>query len=344
MLIRALSAIAILLAASLAGGGASAQELRFFRIATGSAAGTYFPVGSAIAAAISSPPGSPTCERGGSCGVLGLVAVATTSEGSIANVAAIAGGLVDSGLAQADIIEWAFTGQGPFARRPKLDKLRVIANLYPESLHLVVRRGAGITKIQDLAGKRVSLDKPGSGTRTNAEVILSAYGLRVNQLKVVESDPSESVDLLQDGELDAFVLIAGYPASAVAELAQLGLIDLVPITGRPAKQALRRHRFFAADHIPAGTYEGITGTDTVSIGAQWVASELASEDLIYEITKALWNPKNRRLLEAGHAKGQQIRISTALSGVSIPLHAGAERYYRELGLFDRRPADDITPE
>ncbi len=331
--------MAVLALASMAA-GASAQvepdaaaNLRFFRIATGSAAGTYFPVGIALALAISNPPGSRPCLRGGSCGVPGLVAVANTSEGSVANVDAVASGVVDSGLAQADVIFWAYNGEGIYSRKPKLDGLRVIANLYPEDLHLVARRGAGIAQVRDLAGKRVSIDKPGSGTRINAELILSAYGVRLNQLKAMEVDPSEAVDLFIKGELDAFFLVAGYPAAAVSDLARLGLIDLVPISGRPADTAVRRHRFFSYNAIPAGTYQGINQTiPTLSIGAQWVVPASADGELVYQVVKALWHPRNRMFLDTGHAKARLIQLETALAGVSTPLHPGAERFYREMGM------------
>jgi TRAP transporter TAXI family solute receptor len=320
--------------------GAAAQDvadpkanLRFFRIATGSAAGTYFPVGIAIALAISNPPGSRPCLRGGSCGVPGLVAVANTSDGSVANVDAVAGGVVDSGLAQADVISWAYNGEGMYSRKPKLDGLRVLANLYPEDVHLVVRRGAGMAQVRDLAGKRVSIDKPGSGTRINAELILSTYGVRLNQLKAVEVDPGEAVDLFIKGELDAFFIVAGYPAAAVADLARLGLIDLVPISGRPADAAVRRHRFFSYNSIPAGTYEGINvPVATLSIGAQWVVPAAADAELVYQIVKALWHPRSRMFLDTGHAKARMIQLETALAGVSTPLHPGAERFYREIGM------------
>lgn len=331
--------MAVLALASMAA-GASAQvepdaaaNLRFFRIATGSAAGTYFPVGIALALAISNPPGSRPCLRGGSCGVPGLVAVANTSEGSVANVDAVASGVVDSGLAQADVIFWAYNGEGIYSRKPKLDGLRVIANLYPEDLHLVARRGAGIAQVRDLAGKRVSIDKPGSGTRINAELILSAYGVRLNQLKAMEVDPSEAVDLFIKGELDAFFLVAGYPAAAVSDLARLGLIDLVPISGRPADTAVRRHRFFSYNAIPAGTYQGIDQTiPTLSIGAQWVVPASADGELVYQVVKALWHPRSRMFLDTGHAKARLIQLETALAGVSTPLHPGAERFYREMGM------------
>jgi TRAP transporter TAXI family solute receptor len=156
---------------------AQAQDITFFRIATGGTVGTYFPIGGLIAAALSNPPGSRACEDGGSCGVPGMVATAVSSNGSVANAALIGSGGAQSGFVQSDIAYWAYTGTGIYDGLPRIDSLRVIANLFPESMHLVVRKGSGINSVCDLKGKRVSLDEPGSGTLVDARLILAAYGM-----------------------------------------------------------------------------------------------------------------------------------------------------------------------
>ncbi len=306
----------------------------FFRILTGSAHTTAFPVGTTIAAAISNPPGSRPCERGGSCGVPGLIAVALTSPGSVANIAAVAAESIESGFAQADLAYSAYQGEGVYFRRAKQPNLRVLANLYPETVHLVVRRGSGIEDIRDLAGKRVSIDRAGSGTRFNAEIILTAYGLRLSQLKILEFDPGEAADLMSKDELDAFFLISGQPAPTVGDLTDREIAQVIPLSGRQIDGALRRHRFFNRDLIPAGTYAGVGEIETLSIGMQWIVPEALDADLTYELLRALWHPSNRKILDAGPAMAQKIRLGTALLGVSTPpLHAGAERFYRELKLI-----------
>jgi uncharacterized protein len=315
------------------GPGVQAQEMTFFRIGTGGVAGTYYPIGGLIADIISNPPGSRPCGQGGSCGVPGLVAIAQSSNGAVANVDAIASGALESGFAQSDIAYWAYTGTGIYEGKPKVDNLRAIANLYPESIHLVARKGAGISSVADLAGKRVSLDEPGSGTLVDARIILGAYGLTEDDLKVSHVKPSLAVAQMADGGLDAFLIVAGYPTGSVAELcANIGC-ELVPIDGPPVDRLLENYRFFARDMIPANTYDGVPATPTLSVGAQWVVGAEVDEDLVYGITKALWHPNARRLLDDGHAKGRSITLETALDGVAIPLHPGAERYYREVGLL-----------
>lgn len=336
---KPLSMLAALLVAALGLREAAAQDLRFFRIATGSAASTFFPVGAAIATTISNPPGSSPCEKGGSCGVPGLIAVAQTSDGSVANVTGVGRGLIDSGLAQADIIDAAYNGTGTYFRRQPLPNLRVIANLYPETLHLVARRGSGIARVRDLIGRRVSIDRPGSGARVSAEIILQSYGVQPQQLKLFEVDPGLATDLVAYGELDAFFLIAGYPAPPVVELARLNAVDVIPIVGPEVERILRRHKFLARDRIPPGSYAGMDAVETLSVGAQWVVNARADEQLVYQITRALWDRRNRALLQAGHLKSSSIQIGTALAGVSIPLHPGAIRYYKEQGLYTEEKAD-----
>ena len=321
------------LGTALAGSQAFAQDITFFRIGTGGTAGTYFPIGGLIANAISNPPGSRTCADGGSCGVPGVVATAVASNGSVANVNAISSGSMQSGFTQSDVAYWAFNATGIYDGRPKVDTLRAIANLYPESFHLVARKGSGIKSIKDLKGKRMSLDEPGSGTLVDARLILAAYGMTEKDVKAEYLKPQQSADKLKDGALDAFFSVSGWPQGAIAELAATTGIDLVPIDGPEAENLIKQFSFFAADEIPDGAYKGVTGVKTVSVNAIWATSSKQPDQLIYNITAALWNPSTRKLLDSGHAKGKAIKLETAIVGLGIQLHAGAEKFYKEKGLI-----------
>ena len=198
---------------------AVSPEMRFFRIGTGGLGGVYYPIGGILALAISNPPGSRPCDKGGSCGVPGVVAVAQSSHGSVANVQAIAAGTLDSGFAQADVAFWAFTGTGIFTGKQKLDQLRAIANLYPEHVHLVVRKGAGVVTVRDLKGKRVSLDEQGSGTLVAAQLILEAFGLKETDVKPEYVNADKAVQGMKDGALVAVFFFAGDSAPAITALA-----------------------------------------------------------------------------------------------------------------------------
>lgn len=338
MLHRAFSlaglAVAAIIAAASGADGSRAQELKFFRIGTGSTAGTYFPIGSLIASTISNPPGSRACDQGGSCGVPGLIAAAQATAGSVANIQAIAEGALESGLAQADVVHWAYFGEGIYRDKPRATSLRAIANLYPESVHLVVRKDAAITSVPELRGQRVSLDTPGAGTQVDAYLILEAYGLSDQDLHPVFANPGLAMDMMLEDKLEAFFFVGGYPAKAIAELAAAGKVELVPIAGPQADALRQRYSFFARDRIPSDVYQDIEGVETLSVGAQWVVGAEIDDELVYQITRSLWHPNSRLLLDGGHAKARLIRLETALDGVSIPLHPGAERYYREVGRID----------
>ncbi len=309
----------------------AAQDIQFFRIGTGSTAGTYFPVGGIIASAISSPPGSRDCDRGGSCGVPGLVAVAQSTRGSVDNVRQIRDGNLESGFSQSDVAFWAYGGEQLFEEEGAVTALRAIANLYPETIHLVVRFDSGIKSIADIKGKKISLDRKGSGTRVDALLVLDAFNVKEADFEAASLSSSAAADALREAEIDGFFFVAGTPAVAVQELAEEALIELVPINGAGAERLLAYYPFFAKQILKAGTYPGVGEIETVSVGAQWLVAESVSEDMVYEITKSLWHPSTRQLLDKGHPKSRLIVIDNALEGLGVPLHPGAERYYREVG-------------
>jgi TRAP transporter TAXI family solute receptor len=309
-----------------------AEELSFLRIGTGSTAGTYFPIGGILASVISSPPGSRACDQGGSCGVPGLIAVAQSTEGSVYNVAAIAGGELESGLSQADIAYWAYHAEGIYDGMPANTKLRAIANLYPESLQIVVSVMSGIRRVPDLAGMRISLDRDGSGTRADAELVLDAWGLTPADLKPRYINVDEAIDEMRAGELDGFFLVAGTPTFAVQDLAQQMPVTLVPVDGPEVAALRKRYPFFSPQLIHAGLYHSVPATQSLSVGAQWLISVDVPNDTVYQITRALWHPNTRRLLDSGHPKGKLINFQTALNGLGVPLHPGARRFYEERGV------------
>ena len=327
------SSLMILLLTLGLSGKSFAQELKFFTIGTGGTAYTYYPVGGMIANAISKPPGSRECGKGGSCGVDGLIASAVSSRGSVDNVNAIISGLRNSGFAQSDVAYWAYTGTGTMEGKEPAKDLRTIAALFQEHIHLVALKKSNINSVKDLKGKRVSLDEPGSGTYVDAKLILESNGLSTNDVKAEALKGKAATDALRNGKVDAIFVVAGYPTGAIVELASAVDIKLVPIDGSGAKALTSKYGFFSESPIPSGTYEGEDAVNTVAVGAQWFTSAKEDTDLIYKITKALWNKESRKLMDVGHAKGKTITPDTALSGVGVPLHPGAEKFYKEAGLI-----------
>lgn len=321
---------------------ASAEEgnlpdngVTFFRIGNGETSGTYYPIGALIATAISNPPGSKPCDEGGACGVPGLLASALASSGSVMNIEAIRDGHLEFGFAQADVVEAAFDGTPDWAGRPPAPKLRAIARLYPEAVHIIARRDAGISSLSDLTGKRVSLGIEGSGTLIDALKVIKAANLRRDQLDEQPVAPNEAVQMMRDGQLDAMFFVGGWPAPLVTELAGKIDIALIPIDIATAVRLKQIDPLYQTEVIPAGRYPGvIEDTETLSVGAIWVTTEDQPELLIYAITRVLWNDNTLRQLGYGHPAARRITRNDAAHGVAIPLHPGAEKYYREAGLLD----------
>lgn len=314
-------------------GGSRAQGLRYFQIGTGTTGGTYFLIGGLLANIISSPPGSPPCERGGSCGVPGLIAVAQSTSGAVENVRAVQQRTLDSGLVQADIAHLAYTGEGAFAEGRRFTDLRAIATLYTETIHLVVRADGPIKGVEDLKGRKVALGEMASGTLVSARVILAAYGLSEKRIQPLYLSPGAAGDRLASGDLEAFFIIGGSPLPAVADLAGRVPIRLLPLEGARAEALARKLPLFTPGAIAAGTYRGVPATPSLGVGAVWIVNRTVDADLVQGVTRALWQPGARILLDGGHPRGSSIRLETALRGLPVPLHPGAERFYRDAGVM-----------
>lgn len=314
------------------GGRASAQDMKFFRIGTGGAGGTYFPIGGLLANAISAPPGSTPCDKGGACGVPGLVAIAQTTNASVANCTGVETGQMESGLAAADIVYQAYNGLGTFKDK-KYTKLRVIANLFPEHLHLVLPKGGKLNGIADLKGKRVSVFQAGSGTQVAVLEFLKQFNITKADMQTSELNPQQSADRMADGQLDAFFIIGGTPLAAISQLAATKGMELYSMSQSDVATFLKALPYYYEDPIKAGSYEGQKSEiKSVAVGAQWIVSADVPEKLVYDVTTALWNANTRKLLDNGHAKAREIKLESALKAVQIPLHPGAEKFYKEKGV------------
>jgi len=335
MKFRSKLVVAALAGVLLAGTAAQAQEMTFFRIGTGGAGGTYFPIGGLIANAISNPPGSgKTCEQGGSCGVPGLIAIAQSTNASAHNVTAVNSGQMEAGLTGAATLYFAYHGTGKFEGKAK-PNLRIIAKLYPEDMHLVMKKGMKMDSLADLKGKRVGIAQAGSGTQIAVELILAQYGVNRDNIDEAELNNSQSAERIADGHLDAYFYVAGTPVAAMIQLDNTKGMELYSFSDAEVNAAHDILPYYGQSTIPAGTYAGIDyEVNTIAVNGILVTSIDQDEELIYQITKALWNKNTRRLLDTGHAKGKVIREETALEGIKgldVPLHPGAARYYEETG-------------
>ncbi len=325
-----------MLAPALMSGPARAQAPQFFRIGTGAAGGTYYPIGGIVANAVSCPPGAACNTAGATDGVPGLIAVAQATQGSVQNVNLIQAGNAESGFTQAEVMHWAYTGTGLFDGRPKLDRLRFIAHLFPEHIHAVVRRDSPIRSFADLRGRRIAIGLQASGARIGSEIILDAHGMRAGRDFTAEFlSPAQGTERMQDRGIDATLTVVGYPAAAITEFCSRTGCRILPISGAEAQRVLDNGPFYGTGTIPRTAYEGLEAdVPTLTIGAVWAVRDTVPEALVYALTKSLWSETTRGLLDRGHAKGREIQRATALTGRGVvPFHPGAERYYREVGML-----------
>jgi TRAP transporter TAXI family solute receptor len=314
-----------------------------FQISTGSTAGSYFPLGQALAQLLSHPPGVARCQAADVCGPAGLIVSTRASEGSVANVIAVNSGNVSSGIAQADVVALAVAGQGPFKKGGPARELRVIANLYGEHIHLVAAKSANIKAVTDLRGKRVSLSSEGSATHNIARAILAAYRVPERSLVASNDTAEKAADLLQSGQLDAMFYVGGTPANLVEQLLDEGIAVLIPINGEGRTRLLRAQPQLYVHEIADGTYTGTGSVETVAVDALWFTDASQPESLIYGVLKSVFNPANRAALNDERVGIHFMELSSAAKGITAPLHPGAARFFTEAGALDFAPAEAPPP-
>jgi uncharacterized protein len=293
----------------------SAQVERF-SFATGGTAGTYYPIGGAIADIVSKF-------------VPGVELTAESTGASVANLKMARQGEVDFLLGASNTSFGAFSGDDPFDEA--VENIRGVAALYPETFQFITRKDSGINSVNDLKGKKVVVGAPGSGTERTVKLVLGMYGITYDDLSPEFLSFSEGVTALKDRTVDCAVVGSGLPTAAVIDAAASMDISLIPIDKEIFEQHSKDHPYLAGNIIPAGLYSGVDeDVFTVASPALLSVREDISEEVVYEITKAIFD--NLDILAETHAQGKNIKLETALNGMSIPLHPGAEKYYNEKGI------------
>ena len=293
-----------------------AADGKVLSIATGGEAGVYYPLGVGLARLLTSH-------------LKDTEVTARISDASAANVNLIAGHEVALALVQNDVAFRAINGERPF-REPVIN-LSMIASLYPEYVQIVTVRGNGIKTVSDLKGRRVSVGTMGSGSIDSVAAILSVAGIRYADINAEFLDFTTASLRIQNGELDAAFVLAGYPAAAVTALGAKVDLNLVAFEEELLDKLSGEYSFFTKGVIPAGIYNGIDhDTPTIAVMALLVCDSGLSENLVYDITKAIF--ENLAELAPAHPKAEMITLGSALSGASIKIHPGAAKYYSEKGL------------
>jgi len=315
--------IATLAAATLAASlDAVAQQRTFFGIATGGTGGTYYPLGGMLAQLISNK-----VVIGGSK----LSATAETAGASVGNAQLLGRKEIESAFVAADVLDQAYNGKAQFDGKP-LKNLRALGALYPEQVQLVTAAKSNIRSFKDLKGRSVSSGSPGSGQWQLLGDLLEAHGMTRKDIGEDLSSFAQSVDKIKDGNLTASLITAGAPTSAVTDLANGTEIRLVPLAGAEIETMKKKQPYYASVTLPVNLYKGqTTPVETLAVMAIWATHADLSDDMAYAVTKALY--ENTETLGQVHPKGKEISLKTALQSVSIPLHPGAQRFYREKGLI-----------
>jgi TRAP transporter TAXI family solute receptor len=313
---------AVALAAALCGiVPVQAQDRVFFSIATGEPGSVYYPLGGMLAQLISN-----TVTVGGKK----LAATGEVSAGPIANARRLGRNEVESAFVPADVLDAAWTGRAAFDGKP-MRNLRALGALYPEPVQLVTAARSQVRGLRDLKGKAVGVSVAFASSPL-LDDLLEANGMTRKDLIEDAAVLPQALEKLREGGLAAAFVIAGVPTPILAEFAYTFDMRVVPLAGAEIDALRRKQPYFVAVKLPAYTYGGQTEpVDTVAIMTVWATHAEMSNEMAYEVTKALY--ENLDTLAKVHPKGREIAVKNALLTLPIPLHPGAEKYYREKGLL-----------
>ncbi|MEB2282265.1 TAXI family TRAP transporter solute-binding subunit [Lysinibacillus xylanilyticus] len=292
------------------GESASSEKPKFLNLLTGGTQGTYYALGGTFADFISKETGIKT--------------TAEVSQASAANMTALQDGKGEIAFVQSDIAYYATEGKFMFEGK-KIDSIAALGALYPETVQLVTTEASGIKSYADLKGKKVSVGAPGSGTYANAEQLLEIHGLTMDDIKAQNLDFGESTDGLQSGQIDAAFITAGTPTGAVEALNATTKVNIIGMDAGKADELIAKYPYYAKDTVTKGTYGIANDTETVSVLAMLAVKKDLPEDVVYSMTKAIYDNASK----ISHAKGEFIKAKTGLEGISIDVHPGAQKYFDE---------------
>jgi TRAP transporter TAXI family solute receptor len=313
------AAAAVVLATGAVGsysGPAKAEE--FVNVLTGGTSGVYYPLGVALTKIYADK-----------------IADARTSvqstKASVENLNLLQQGRGEVGFSLGDSVAAAWAGDEEAGFKSKLSKIRGMAAIYPNYIQIVARGDSGIKTLADLKGKRISVGAPRSGTELNARAIFKAAGMTYEDFGKVEYLPfAESVELVKNRQIDATLQSAGLGVASIRDLAATNPIVIVPIPADVVSKV--GNAVYVPESIPAGTYDGQTqDVPTAAVVNFLVTHSGVDDELVYQMTKSMY--ENLGVLAAAHATAKDIKREEATKGMPIPLHPGAEKYFREVGVL-----------
>ncbi|ASJ62466.1 TAXI family TRAP transporter solute-binding subunit [Sinorhizobium meliloti] len=311
------AAIAAIASASIALSAASTGAAEFINVLTGGTSGVYYPLGVALSKIYGDK-------------IEGVRTQVQATKASVENLNLLQQGRGEIAFSLGDSVKLAWEGNTDAGFKAPLDKLRGIAAIYPNYIQIMASKESSIKTVADLKGKSLSVGAPKSGTELNARAILAAAGMSYDDLGKTEYLPfAESVELMKNRQLDATLQSAGLGVSSFKDLATSLDVQMVAV---PEEIATKLGAPYIAATVPAGTYQGQdSDVQTVAVVNFLVTHSEVSDETAYQMTKQLF--ENIPALTAAHKAAENIRIEDALKGMPIPLHPGAERYYKEKGLL-----------
>ena len=298
-------------------GAVSAKADEFINVLTGGTSGVYYPLGAALANIYGAK-------------IEGARTQVQSTKASVENLNLLQQGKGEIAFALGDSVKFAWEGNTDAGYPGKLDKLRGIAAIYPNYIQIVASKDSGVKTLADLKGKSLSVGAPKSGTELNARAILEAAGMSYDDLGQTEYLPfGESVELIKNRQLDATLQSAGLGVGSIKDLASSVAVTVVEV---PAADVEKIGAPYLAATIPAGTYQGQDAdVATAAVGNFLITHEGVSDETAYQMTKQLF--ENLPDMVAAHAAAKAIDLKKALDGMPVPLHPGAERYYKEKGMM-----------
>jgi len=292
----------------------SAQDRVFVNIGTGGTAGTYYPLGGAMADIISKASSY-------------INATAVSTGASVANVNKLVEGEFQLAFCQNDVTYYAFNGIEMFKDNAK-PSLRGVGTLYGETIQIVTVTSSKVKSLADLRGVRIAVGAAGSGTEVNCRQILEALGLSYKDVSPQYLSFAEAANGLRDGNVDVAVVTAGVPTAAIRDVASQKDVVILPVSTVLANKLIAKYPFYTKFIIPMDTYPKQAGdVQTLAVKAMLLVDASADEKLVYDMTKAIFTGTDR--LALAHAQGKNIKKASAQEGMPIPLHPGAEKFFKE---------------
>ncbi|WP_368501488.1 TAXI family TRAP transporter solute-binding subunit [Phascolarctobacterium sp.] len=306
--------------------GKSAGKLdrskEFITVLTGPTSGIYFPIGGAFSKVV---------------GEMGYKTSATATGATAENINAILTGKGEMAIAMSDSVIQAVEAFGAYQGKPKAEDLRAMMGLWPNVCQIVTTKDSGITKFEDLKGKRVGVGAPNSGVELNARMMFEAHGMTYKDAKVDYLSYGEAIDQIKNGQCDVAFVTSGLGNATIKELGTAKEIVFVPVEGEALKKLIAKYPFYVEWTIPKDVYGTQKDTTTAAVMNIMLVSKNLSDDVVYDLLSGIYDPKGLEVIGASHATAKrEIKLDTALRGIqgtSVQLHPGAIKYYKEKGLL-----------